>query len=64
MDDIVMRLGHLEVDYGFDTDGESVVSVSWVDPDTGRVADKVIRNGIISFLQESEAAEAFDEWDD
>lgn len=59
-----MRLGHLEVDYGFDTDGESVVSVSWVDPDTGRVADKVIRNGIISFLQESEAAEAFDDWDD
>lgn len=59
-----MRLGHLEVDYGFDTDGESIVSVSWVDPDTGRVADKVIRNGIISFLQESEAAEAFDDWDD
>ena len=59
-----MRLGHLEVDYGFDPNGESIVSVSWVDPDTGRVADKVIRNGIISFLQESEAAEAFDDWDD
>lgn len=64
MDDIVMRLGHLEVDYGYDTDGDSVVSVSWVDPDTGRVADKVIRNGMLAYLQECEAAEAFNDWDD
>lgn len=64
MDDIVMNLATLRVNYGKDIDGNSVTSVSWEDPETGAVADSIIRAGIIAHLQELELDSAFQGWDE
>lgn len=64
VDEIIMPLATLHVHYGLDIDGNSIAAVSWTDPETGKMADHIVRNGIISYLQELEAAEVFEEWDD
>lgn len=64
MDEIVMNLATLRVYYGRDIDGNSVTSVSWEDPETGTVADSIIRAGIISHLQELEVDSTFEGWDE
>lgn len=64
MDDIVMNLATLRVNYGKDIDGNSVTSVSWEDPETGAIADGIIRAGIIAHLQELELDSAFQGWDE
>nr|DAP56580.1 MAG TPA: hypothetical protein [Caudoviricetes sp.] len=64
MDEIVMNLATLRVYYGRDIDGNSVTSVSWEDPETGTVADSIIRAGIIAHLQELEVDSTFEGWDE
>lgn len=64
MDEIVMNLATLRVYYGKDIDGNSVTSVSWEDPETGTVADSIIRAGIIAHLQELEVDSTFEGWDE
>lgn len=55
---------HPRVNYGLDIGGNSVTSVSWEDPETGTVADSIIRAGIISHLQELEVDSTFEGWDE
>lgn len=64
MDEIVMNLATLRVNYGLDIDGNSVTSVSWEDPETGAIADGIIRAGIIAHLQELEVDSTFEGWDE
>lgn len=64
VDDIIMPLATLRVQYGIDIEGNSITAVSWTDPETGKTADHILRNGIIGYLQELEAAEVFEGWDD
>lgn len=64
MDEIVMNLATLRVYYGKDIDGNSITSVSWEDPETGTVADSIIRAGIIAHLQELEVDSTFEGWDE
>lgn len=64
MDEIVMNLATLRVNYGLDIDGNSITSVSWEDPETGAIADGIIRAGIIAHLQELEVDSTFEGWDE
>lgn len=63
-DRIVLPMAELKVTYGYEMDGTPVVAVDWRVPESDRVPDRVIRAGLLAYLQEMEINGVWDDWED